>query len=101
MLHAGLYFFNASATTWMVLAEANIPFSHQLESRLGWYINVENVQFLGSKDKEMNLPVLTTSIPTSSAQASIHFFTNPDGVSWMPVTPCVFCAVKAVVAVIA
>jgi len=43
-----------------------------------------------AKNKEINLPVLTTSIPTSSAQASIHFFTKSDGVSWMPVTPWVF-----------
>jgi hypothetical protein len=41
MLHAGLYFFNASATTWIVLAEANIPFSHQLESRVGFHMIIE------------------------------------------------------------
>ena len=50
---------------------------------------------------EGKIPILTTSTPISSMQASICLTTNSEGVWWMAATPRVFWAVKAVVAVMA
>ena len=42
------------------------------------------------------MPILTALTPRSENTASICAVTNSAGTSWMPVTPCVFCAVSAV-----
>lgn len=47
------------------------------------------------------IPIFTISTPMSLIQASICFTTKSGGVWWIALTPKVFCAVKAVVAVMA
>ena len=45
------------------------------------------------------MPILTASTPMSPATASICAASNSGGGAWMAVTPQVFCAVMAVMAV--
>ena len=49
---------------------------------------------------ENSIPVLAASTPMSSKTASSCAVTNSGGNSWMAVTPTVFCAVKATIALI-
>ena len=48
---------------------------------------------------ECNMPILTASTPMSSTTASIWSASIFKGTAWMARTPCVFCAVSAVMAV--
>ena len=45
-----------------------------------------------------NIPIFTAATSRSANTASICAATNADGTSWMALTPCVFCAVSAVMA---
>ena len=51
--------------------------------------------------QKVDLPILTTSTPMSSIHASICCLTNSEGVWCTAMTPVVFWAVRAVVAVMA
>ena len=43
------------------------------------------------------MPILTAPTARSANTASICAVTNSAGTWWMPLTPCVFCAVSAVI----
>jgi hypothetical protein len=45
------------------------------------------------------MPIFTASTPMSSTTASICARSMSGGTPWMARTPCVFCAVMAVIAV--
>jgi hypothetical protein len=47
-----------------------------------------------------SIPVFAAAIGMSSAIASICATTNSGGTTWTPVTPIVFCAVSAVIALV-
>ena len=49
---------------------------------------------------EYSMPILTASAPRSESTASSCRATKSTGTGWMPVTPCVFCAVSAVITLI-
>jgi len=46
-----------------------------------------------------SMPILTASTPMSSSTAASWAFRKAGGTPWMPLTPSVFCAVRAVIAV--
>ncbi len=45
-----------------------------------------------------SMPIFTAAMLMSAKSASICAATNSAGTTWMPATPCVFCAVSAVIA---
>jgi hypothetical protein len=74
MLHAGLYFLNASATTWIVPAEANMPLFHQPESRMGRHVGLESGRGLEVRIKRWitSLDYINTDILSASVDAFLH-----------------------------
>jgi len=87
------------AMTSMVSADASMPNTSQI-GHADEHINAnQSSNHVCCGEKEKDLPVLTTSTPISSTQASICSPTNPGGTTCTFLTPRVFCAVKAVVAV--
>jgi len=48
-----------------------------------------------------SMPILIASAPMSSSTTRIWSATKPGGTGWVPNTPRVFCAVRAVIAVMA
>jgi hypothetical protein len=46
---------------------------------------------------ENSMPIFTASAPTSGSTASSCWATKSTGAAWIAATPCVFCAVSAVI----
>lgn len=84
---------SASATTLIVSAEASMPGEDAMST--------EDTHQVTDWIARETIPILTTSHGMSERQASICLPTKAGGVTWTSSTPNVFCAVKAVVAVMA
>jgi len=76
MLHAGLYFLNASATTLIVPAEANMPFLNQLESWMIRHVIIKNGSALNQeqRDEFTSFDYINTNILGAGVDTFLHKF---------------------------
>lgn len=76
MLHAGLYFLNASATTLIVPAEASMPLCNQLELRMGWHMVIKNGSALNQeqRDEFTSFDYINTNILGAGVDTFLHKF---------------------------